>query len=69
MRDILLSASHLFIDETEVHVLDPGGGHTKTGYFWAIARDGRPYGSQDVSLRERPPSNVWERREDWRFVA
>ena len=50
MRDILLSASHLFIDETEVHVLDPGRGHTKTGYFWAIARDGRPYGSQDPPI-------------------
>jgi transposase len=50
MRDILLSGSHLFIDETEVHVLDPGRGHTKTGYFWAIARDGRPYGSQDPPI-------------------
>ncbi len=25
--------------------------------------------ARGVSLRERPPSNVWERREDWRFVA
>jgi hypothetical protein len=50
MRDILLSGSHLFIDETEVHVLDPGRGRTKTGYFWAIARDGRPYGSQDPPI-------------------
>ena len=28
-----------------------------------------PTASSSVSLRERPPSNVWERREDWRFVA
>jgi len=25
-------------------VLDPGRGKTKTGYFWAIARDDRPWG-------------------------
>jgi transposase len=50
MRDILLSGSHLFIDETEMHVLDPGRGRTKTGYFWAIARDGRPYASQDPPI-------------------
>jgi hypothetical protein len=28
VRDILLSGSHLFIDETEVRVLDPGRGRT-----------------------------------------
>ena len=50
MREILLSGSHLFIDETEVHVLDPGRGRTKVSYFWAIARDGRPYGSQDPPI-------------------
>jgi transposase len=47
MREILLSGSHLFIDETEVRVLDPGRGRTKVSYFWALVRDGRPYGSQD----------------------
>jgi transposase len=50
MREILLSGSHLFIDETEVRVLDPGRGRTKVNYFWAIARDGRPYGSQDPPI-------------------
>ena len=25
-------------------------GRTKTGYFWAIAHDGRPYGSQDPPI-------------------
>jgi transposase len=50
MRDILLSGSHLFIDETEVRVLDPGRGRTKVGFFWPIARDGRPYGSQDPPI-------------------
>ncbi|MCB8878542.1 IS66 family transposase [Acidisoma silvae] len=50
MREILLSGSHLFVDETEVRVLDPGRGRTKISYFWAIARDGRPYGSQDPPM-------------------
>jgi hypothetical protein len=26
-------------------VLDPGARKTKTGYFWALARDDRPWGS------------------------
>ncbi|GAB0120375.1 IS66 family transposase [Acidisoma sp. 7E03] len=50
MREILLGGSHLFIDETEVRVLDPGRGRTKVSYFWAIARDGRSYGSQDPPM-------------------
>ncbi|PQA86635.1 hypothetical protein CW354_16155 [Marinicaulis flavus] len=37
----------IFCDETHVPVLDPGRGKTKTGQFWAIARDGRPYCSDD----------------------
>jgi hypothetical protein len=28
-------------------VLDPGRGRTKKGYFWAIARDDRPWGGAD----------------------
>jgi transposase IS66 family protein len=28
-------------------VLDPGRGRTKKGYFWAIARDDRPWGGTD----------------------
>jgi transposase len=34
----------IFADETVVPVLDPGRGRTKQGYFWAIARDDRPWG-------------------------
>jgi transposase len=34
-------------------VLDPGRGRTKTGYFWAIARDDRPWGGTD------PPAVVY----------
>ncbi|TIN67655.1 MAG: IS66 family transposase, partial [Mesorhizobium sp.] len=30
--------------ETRAPVLDPGSRKTKTGYFWALARDDRPWG-------------------------
>jgi transposase len=44
LREILLQSTRLFADETVVPVLDPGRGRTKQGYFWAIARDDRPWG-------------------------
>jgi hypothetical protein len=31
------------MDETRAPVLDPGRRKTKTGYFWALARDDRPW--------------------------
>ena len=34
-------------------ILDPGRGRTKKGYFWAIARDDRPWGGKD------PPAVVY----------
>lgn len=37
----------LFMDETRAPVLDPGSRKTKTGYFWALARDDRPWGGGD----------------------
>jgi hypothetical protein len=43
MREQLLSSTKLFADETRAPVLDPGRGRTKTGYFWMIARDDRPW--------------------------
>jgi hypothetical protein len=43
MREQLLSSTKLFADETRAPVLDPGRGRTKTGYFWVIARDDRPW--------------------------
>jgi transposase len=43
MREILLGSARLFVDETRAPVLDPGRGRTKTGYFWSIARDDRPW--------------------------
>ena len=53
LREILLSSTRLFADETVVPVLDPGRGRTKQGYFWAIARDDRPWGGTD------PPAVVY----------
>ena len=40
----LKRSTKLFIDETRAPVLDPGRRKTKTGYFWALARDDRPWG-------------------------
>ena len=37
----------LFADETTAPVLDPGRGRTKTGQFFAYARDDRPWGGTD----------------------
>ena len=34
------------MDETTAPVLDPGRGKTKTGYFWALARDDRPWAGE-----------------------
>lgn len=43
----LKRSSKLFMDETRAPVLDPGRRKTKTGYFWALARDDRPWGGDD----------------------
>jgi transposase len=53
MRDELLASSKLFVDETIAPVLDPGRRCTKTGYFWAIARDDRAWAGPD------PPAVVY----------
>ena len=37
------------MDETTAPVLDPGRGKTKTGYLWALARDDRPWGGEDLT--------------------
>lgn len=39
----LKQSTKLFMDETRAPVLDPGSRKTKTGYFWALARDDRPW--------------------------
>ena len=43
----LKRSTKLFMDETRAPVLDPGRRKTKTGYFWALARDDRPWGGDD----------------------
>jgi hypothetical protein len=53
LREMLLASSRIFADETVVPVLDPGRGRTKKGYFWAIARDDRPWGGST------PPAVVY----------
>src|SRR6266702_3664931 len=47
IREALLASTRLFVDETRAPVLDPGRGRTKTGYFWTLARDDRPWGGSD----------------------
>ncbi len=53
MKEILLGSVKIVVDETRAPVLDPGRGRTKTGYFWAISRDDRPWGGTD------PPAVVY----------
>lgn len=43
LRARLLQSTKLCVDETTTPVLDPGRGRRKTGYFWAISRDDRPW--------------------------
>ena len=47
LRELILASGKIAVDETVVPVLDPGRGRTKKGYFWAIARDDRPWGGTD----------------------
>ena len=47
LKENLLSSAPIAVDETTVPVLDPGRGKTKQGYFWAIARDERPWNGRD----------------------
>ena len=50
LREIVLSSAKIVVDETRAPVLDPGRGRTKTGYFWAIARDNRAWGCTDPPI-------------------
>jgi transposase len=47
LRELILASGKIAIDETVVPVLDPGRGRTKKGYFWAVARDDRPWSGSD----------------------
>jgi transposase len=43
LKELLLASTKIVVDETKMPVLDPGEGRTKTGYFWTISRDDRPW--------------------------
>ena len=47
LRELILTSGKIAVDETVAPVLDPGRGRTKKGFFWAIARDDRPWGGTD----------------------
>ena len=47
LRELILGSLKIAVDETVAPVLDPGRGRTKKGYFWAIARDDRPWSGTD----------------------
>src|SRR4030081_884135 len=53
LRALILGSVKIAVDETVAPVLDPGRGRTKKGYFWAIARDDRPWGGTD------PPAGAY----------
>ena len=53
LKQIVLGSAKLVVDETRAPVLDPGRGRTKSGYFWAISRDDRPWCGVD------PPAVVY----------
>jgi Transposase IS66 family len=57
MKEIALTSAKIVVDETRAPVLDPGRGRTKTGYFWAISRDDRPWGG----LTHLPWFSAWPR--------
>jgi transposase len=60
LREMMLSSTRIFADETVVPVLDPGRGKTKQGYFWAIARDDRPWANEHASEGgDEPPAVVY----------
>jgi transposase len=50
LLDRLKASSKLFADETTAPVLDPGRGRTKTGQFFAYARDDRSWGGTDPPI-------------------
>src|SRR5467141_2180423 len=67
MKEIVLASAKIVVDETRAPVLDPGRGRTKTGYFWAISRDDRPWGGLDPPARRpglRPAVSVTQQNHD-----
>ena len=48
LRELILASGKVAVDETKAPVLDPGRGRVKEGYFWAVARDDRSWGGNDL---------------------
>ena len=57
MRRRLATADPLFMDETTAPALDPGGGETKKGYFWAIASDDRGHSGPGPPIARYPDAS------------
>ena len=53
LSEMMQASTRIFADETVVPVLDPGRGRTRQGYFWAMARDDRPWGGSE------PPAVIY----------
>jgi hypothetical protein len=47
LKEIVLSSTRIFADETTMKVLHPGRGRTKQGYFGMAGRDDRACGGAD----------------------
>ncbi len=60
--EILKASPRLFADETRAPVLDPGRGRTKTGWLWALARDGEPWRRHRFELDGERPGAAPTRR-------
>jgi transposase len=54
LKEIVLSSTRIFADETTMRVLDHGRGRTKQGYFWVAARDDRACGGAG------PPAVIYQ---------
>ena len=74
LKQNLLTSAKLAVDETPVPVLDPGRGKTKTGYFWTMARDDRPWGGTDppavfYSYAPGRGANIWKPARNYRGIV
>jgi transposase len=47
LRELIPASGKIVVDETKAPMLDPGRGHVKQGYLWAVARDDRAWGGRD----------------------
>ena len=73
LREMMLASTRIFADETVVPVLDPGRGKTKQGYFWAIARDDRPWAGTLLrppwSTATHPAADISTPQPCWATIA